>query len=280
MIKKIICPTDFSSVANNAVEYAARLCQALNAELCLLHIESIPTLGPLISAGATLEKNMEGSTEALRELCVEVASTFNIPCTYELKVSGSSLGSSVNKHAGEESLIVCGTSGVDSIYDYFFGTNTYQVAKHAEVPVIVVPANTVFRDLKKMVFAFSYDETTPTFFTYLKDFIEAFHMQLCFLHVSDTYINLSGYKSEVGPDIFEVRKAEIAFELGKNANTEFKQIYSEDIPGSLHHYLLESEADILAMTLHNQDFLAFLRRHSLVRELTETANYPILILPV
>ncbi|MFI5149064.1 MAG: universal stress protein [Bacteroidia bacterium] len=280
MIKKVICPTDFSPIANNAVEYAARLCQTLHAELCLLHLESVPALAPLISSGVVLEQNLETSTESLRNHCVEVSSTFNIPCTYELKISGSGIGNSVNKYTDEESLIVCGTGGVDSIYDYFFGTNTYNVAKHAHVPVIVVPPNTTYRELKKMIFALSYDQTTPAFFKYIKDFIQGFSMELCFLHVSDTYIDLSGYKSEVGPDIFEVRKAEIAFELGAQIKADFKQIYSKDIPGSLHHYLLESNADILAMTLHNQDFLAFLRGHSLVKELTETANYPILILPV
>jgi len=40
MISKILIPTDFSSVANNALDYAIHLAQKTNASLHLLHVNN------------------------------------------------------------------------------------------------------------------------------------------------------------------------------------------------------------------------------------------------
>jgi nucleotide-binding universal stress UspA family protein len=44
MISKILIPTDFSSVANNALDYAIHLAQKTNASLHLLHVNNIPIM--------------------------------------------------------------------------------------------------------------------------------------------------------------------------------------------------------------------------------------------
>jgi nucleotide-binding universal stress UspA family protein len=41
-MRTIIAPTDFSAVSLNAVNYAADLAVAINAELILLHVVQIP----------------------------------------------------------------------------------------------------------------------------------------------------------------------------------------------------------------------------------------------
>lgn len=38
MIKKILCPTDFSEASLTGIEYASKLAQALNAQITLINI--------------------------------------------------------------------------------------------------------------------------------------------------------------------------------------------------------------------------------------------------
>ena len=44
MIKKIICPTDFSKASINAIEYAAKLAKVFNAELLLVNVQVVSPL--------------------------------------------------------------------------------------------------------------------------------------------------------------------------------------------------------------------------------------------
>jgi nucleotide-binding universal stress UspA family protein len=42
MINKILVPTDFSEVANNALQYAISLSLKINAEIHLLYVKNVP----------------------------------------------------------------------------------------------------------------------------------------------------------------------------------------------------------------------------------------------
>ena len=86
MIKKIICPTDFSSVANNAIEYAAKLSQVFNAELMLFHVQVI---SPLQEVGIMLgmgNSNLRGDSRLvanrLKEMSAEINKMFKI-CNFD-----------------------------------------------------------------------------------------------------------------------------------------------------------------------------------------------------
>lgn len=46
-MKKILCPTDFSEPAHNAIAYAAKLAQATNCELTLLNVQSMFDFTPM-----------------------------------------------------------------------------------------------------------------------------------------------------------------------------------------------------------------------------------------
>jgi hypothetical protein len=46
-MKKILCPTDFSETAHNAIAYAAKLAKATNCELTLLNVQSMFDFTPV-----------------------------------------------------------------------------------------------------------------------------------------------------------------------------------------------------------------------------------------
>ena len=52
MINAILLPTDFSDVANNALEYAVKLSEKCGSELHILHIKQIPIADPSFPAEA------------------------------------------------------------------------------------------------------------------------------------------------------------------------------------------------------------------------------------
>ena len=76
-MKKILCPTDFSDAANDAVAYAAKLCHATGAALTLLHVQS---LFDVTAVFQQKEKMLMLAKEELEAQSRQVAKTFKISC--------------------------------------------------------------------------------------------------------------------------------------------------------------------------------------------------------
>jgi len=280
MISRIICPTDFTSIANNAVEYAAGLCKALDAGLLLLHVEQVPANVPLLASGVILDENMSDSMSQLRSLSRDVAENFKIPCSYHVSVARQNIASAIAEQTGEHNLIVMGTNGVDDLYTYFFGSNAYHVARKVKCPALVIPADASYEGIKKMTLAIEYDFKTSTLLDPLKEFIRVFNPELDVVHVSENSFQLEGHRSETGPDLFSSQEAAFREVLGKEGKLEFKQLYSDDFAGAISEFVVESGADLLAITIHTKGIFSSFMGHSVAKELTGTANYPILVFPV
>jgi nucleotide-binding universal stress UspA family protein len=276
MIRKVICPTDFSSTANNAVAYAARMCEAFGVELQLLHIESFYP-GSLLAGGILLDEKVRSDTHTLEKIKNEVTNTFSIPCSFELEAGRVSLADSISKHSNEETLVVIGTGGANDMFKFFFGSNSYHVVKKVKCPVLTVPEGVSYSNLEKLVFALDYSEKSKMLFQQLKFFIGLFDPQITFLHVSEDYVKTYKDKSKSPTDYFRSEAEYIAGQLNSRLKLHFKQLFSDDIYGSIDVYMKESHADLLLMTLHNQGFLSPLLGHPLVKELIETASYPVLV---
>src|ERR1044072_3541096 len=58
MIKKIICPSDLSPAAQNAVAYAAKLCQLTGATLELIHSEPVSALERVFTVRRAMENTL------------------------------------------------------------------------------------------------------------------------------------------------------------------------------------------------------------------------------
>ena len=155
MIKKVLCPTDFAAAASNAVEYAAQLCEALEVELQLLHVESFVP-GPMLEGGILLDEKVRSDTHTLEKIKSQVSDTFRISCSYELEAGRVSLADSISKHSTEDTLVVIGTGGVNDMFKYIFGSNAWQVVKKVKCPVLTVPEGISFTGLQNLVFGLDY----------------------------------------------------------------------------------------------------------------------------
>jgi nucleotide-binding universal stress UspA family protein len=274
MIKKIICPTDFSKCADNAIEYAANLAQTFNAELLLVNVQTITVAAAAASLGegigAEAREGAQQASEKLKFLCAEAKDMFQIEAEFEVDLTAQSLVSTLTDLGGENSLIVMGTNGVDGMYDYFFGTQAYQVIRNAKCPVLVVPESASYSPVRKMAFAWDYNSKSEFSFSQLNEFQQAFNPYFEFLHISN-------HTSGLGHDLFRALRDEIELVLGKDHKVTFKQLYSDDIPGSIDSYMLESRADILAITYYNRGFIRDMFHGTVAKELSGGSEYPILV---
>jgi nucleotide-binding universal stress UspA family protein len=270
MVKKIICPTDFSDVAVNGIEYAAKIAQAFNAELHVLNVQSL--FPEAVIAGPNIREAVLMASDKIKAVCDEAGRAFRISCSYDVEVTNSSLEKAITKKSGGDTVIVMGTNGIDDIYQYLFGTNTYNVVKKSKCPVLLVPEQISFGTIKKIVFAWDYTPRNKAAVLQVKDLMGVFKPEIIFLHVSRQFTDISG-------DVFRVVQEEFTSLLAEMPNVKFEHLYSDELEEGIDHYMISSNADVLAMTFHHRNLLSRILYPSVTKGLSARASYPVLMLP-
>jgi nucleotide-binding universal stress UspA family protein len=154
-MKKILCPTDFSRIGENGVTYAAQLAKRMGATLNLIHVNLLSDTTPEEAlAGAGLS-NAHWS-DVLKKECLEVSNTYNISCYAEPVISVSSVPKRIANLAENFDVVVMGSNGEDNVFQKFFGSTTYRVIKQTGTPVILVPEECTYREIKSIAYAFDY----------------------------------------------------------------------------------------------------------------------------
>lgn len=276
MIKKIICPTDFSSTATNAIEYAAEFAQELNAELQILNVQA---LFPVVAApaGMNINERVAESSKSLAQTCYEINELFHIRSTYQIIATSQNLAKAITEDANENNLIVMGTNGVDDMSQFFFGTNTYHVIKNAKCHVLMVPENTTYGKVTKIVFAWSYETSNDALISILNSMIEIFNPKIIFVpHI--TFLHISKDTSPAANNIFLTLKKEIELEIKEKLTIRFEHLIADDISENINSYMNKSKSDILIMTTPDRGVMGTIFHRSVSKKLTATPEYPILMM--
>ncbi len=272
MISKIVVPTDFSAPAKQAMDYALALSKRLNAEIQILHINQV----------AMVDASMPAETYQMFIKEIEDQTTEQFAKLEQEVLKGSGLKYSMHSRYGfvaeevcdfaqkhEVDLIVMGTTGASGAMGVLFGSNAASVVSKTTVPVIVIPKDTQFKDLTRIVYATDYNEPEFPAMMRLIYFAEQFDCPLDILHVKsdhDRYFNAEN-------NFFKKNRGKISY-----PNIHFVELEKGDIIQSINGYVDEKQVDMLVMAKHNRNFFDRLFHRSLSKQMAFHTHIPLLIL--
>jgi nucleotide-binding universal stress UspA family protein len=269
-MKKILCPTDFSETADQAIAYAAKLCKKIGAELTLLNVQSIFSLPPkeVIKGKYLATKSI---AEQLDDRSYEVMKVFKITCLSEVEPSNSRLSDVIAAKASSYDLVVMGTNGADDLYEFFLGSRSYQVVKKSNTPVLLLPTGCGYKDISTMVFAFDYQESHELPLTQLRKFTSLLESTITILQVKKRYVHEEEAESKEIRDGLKV--------IDNITGVNFETIYADDIGFGIHQYLVKNNIDALALCSIHQGMglIESLFHKSVIKQLSATADYPIYV---
>jgi nucleotide-binding universal stress UspA family protein len=269
-MKKILCPTDFSDVAENAIGYAAKIAQAIGAELVLLNIQSLFERSPkeiVFGDSHTMEK----AAFKLEILSREIASAFKISCYSDVEPSIDPLSSIISENARNADLIVMGTNGANDLYQYFMGSNSYNVALKTSAPILLIPEECSYNQINRILYAFDYlhERTLPLL--QLIPWIEKLKCDLSVLQVmEESYSEDAELDLESLQLLFEARYSD-------RISLVFERVRSSEIAFSIHSHVLKTNADILALCTRHHSLVERLFHKSVIKKISAIASYPVLI---
>ena len=246
VINKILCPTDFSDVAENAFEYTKGLADHFSSSIILLNIsESLPLDAK--SPGDYREELLaENKYRSLQQMHTMIASQPVRDHMIIMDVEEGSVTENIIAIAKAEmpDMIVMGTHGASGVKEYLFGSNTASIIEKVKTFVLAVPEQARFTPPRHIVFAVDYQPYSKEEIKKVDNFVKALGAFLTVLHVLDDDMKV--------PNKLEQEK--IVNELYEPGRMEFKFIHYKDIFEGIKSYTEKSHADILVMKYRPDSF--------------------------
>ncbi len=274
-MRKILIPTDFSNNAMNAINYTCELFKYEVTEIFLMHAfqDDIYTDRALLTRETLNEvtkiiehKSLEQLDKILNEI-QEV--TDNPKHSFKLIAANAQLIDEADRIVDDENIdiIIMGTRGATDDRKLTFGSNTLQILKYVQCPVLAVPVNFKYTPPKHILFPTNY--MIPYKRRELKllcEIASPFRAQIDMLHVSN--ISKLSLRQEDNREF-------IKDELCKN-KIDFKTIKDKNVVNAINQYINEHPIDILVMVNTRHSFLENILYKSTIDKVSLSLDIPFL----
>lgn len=272
-INNILVPIDFSDCSRDALRYAIELAQRINAQLHLIHSYYIPVPATDIGVVADNRDRLD-QEQVIRDawvaLAQEVPELGRINYTHETRMGflTNVVKTAMEKRSYE--LIIMGTKGCTNRLDYFMGSNTYNVARDVNIPVLVVPENHRFSGFKKVAIAADYHQIKEfDNLALVRSLATDFESEIHLLHIS------------ASPESLDITEAEEALSLKdyfSDLNHQFNFVTEAKVAEGIENYAKENEVDLTVIIPRHHNLFERLFKKRITRESVLNAQMCMLVL--
>jgi nucleotide-binding universal stress UspA family protein len=272
MITRILVPTDFSEVADNALKYAIGLALQTKASIHLLHIKNFPIMDPSFPVDALtslIEEMDKVSAKGMEDARVKFLEPSKV--TYTLEETSGFVNDEIERSCKDHNidLIVMGTTGASGLQELLVGSNAATTVGRSEVPVLVIPPSANFHEIKQILYASDYTEPEFPALARLIYFAELNDADITVIHVKtdfDRYFNSAN-------NFFVKNKSHI-----KRENIKLIQSEKADVSDAINHHIDQNPTDMLVLAKHNRSFFDRLFHRSLSKRMAYHTKIPLLVL--
>lgn len=276
-MKRILFPTDFSEVANNAFVHALEFAKIVQGELIVLHTFELPIVDNqffpqnymVIYESVELAQfdMFKDEIPKLRAIALE-RNLDHVKMTHRLM--DGELIYNVKKAIEEDKIdfVVMGTSGITGWEAFFSNSNSSNVISGINVPMLCVPKEAGYNPIKTIGFTTRFRHKDKDA---LKDVLKIAHKMQAQIHC--LYVKTSA--SDVSHEMINEWESEF-----KKDPIVFSVIYSDEVEASILDFILQKSIDVLTMLTYKRSFLESLFHHSFTKKMTNSLDIPILTFPI
>lgn len=272
-IRNILVPTDFSATARNAFEYAKMLAEVFEANITVVHVQ------PSILAASEITIPIYGgdADERVKEAMNEfIADTSDADVMVQTDVRTKIVKGETTSHLVELSrsnaydLIVMGMTGLQDFMDKIIGTTSLDVSNQAECPVLLVPRDTEWQRVDRILFAADRSTATPKMVRSCLNWAENLTAKLYFVHIDEDPKGDFKLTETIWEELFHKSDPSVAFEI--------KTINSSDIVGELTKYAKEETIDWFVFVSKHRNFWQNIIHRSISQNVAFATAKPILVM--
>lgn len=176
-MKRILVPTDFSEISQNALKTAAQIAKKSNAEIIILHVLELPhQMTDAIIGGVSIPETMlfiKRANELLDKISLQ-PHLDEIPVTEIVKMDKAVQGILQISKDYDIDLIVMGTHGSSGIQESLIGSVTEKVILKSEIPILVIKEEILNFRAADIVFVADFGKLTKRPFEKFLNFVNFF----------------------------------------------------------------------------------------------------------
>lgn len=267
-MKKILVPTDFSPVADNALKYAIEIAAVFKSKIYLYHFYSFDRFNydlGIPKDQQPYKKEVEGRMERTKMKFEEEIKAKGI--SIETYVKEDSIFSLFTTKVAEYGIdmIVMGSKGTTGMTKFFFGNVASSALQLVKVPVLVVPPHHVFNQLRHIVLALDHMKVAPDVLSPLQKAVTKFGGQVTILNVKENIPNGSDKKPDIGLE---------------GVKTTFREVQlSKSINNTINEFIQKEPCDLLCMVRRKKGFFKKFFTKSITEVQVFCNEIPLLVLP-
>ncbi len=275
-MRTILVPSDFSDASLNAALYALGFAEQVGAKkIIFYHTYNVPitvTADPTLYNVENLdfEELKSAAQNGLLEFEAQLNDISHPDVEISLLANYGFLTDDIHKTCIESNadLIIMGISGGGIITENILGSDTVIVARESNIPVIIVPAHTPFKQLKKLLLVSDFIDIESTLpYLALKVLLEATKSELHILNIaSGAYDSFNSTSQECFTiiDLLDPIVPVFHFEI------------CQDFVKGINGFANKIEADIVIVVPKKHGFLESLFYKSHTKELAFHCQLPLL----
>jgi nucleotide-binding universal stress UspA family protein len=272
-MKTILVPTDFSSNAETALNYALGLAKLFQSEIILFNAWNL--LHTKASMFITIKNILQ--EKAIEDLMETKQKILSDPQNWGIEIKTVTMmgdAAPLIKRLARKinaDMIVMGTQGATGLKKIFMGSNTAEVIANAPCPVLAIPAKARFMSLKKIVFASNFGDEDISTLKNLSKIAGYFGSEIIVAHVAD--IDSPDYKK------FESHSDILAGAIPYKPLV-FKFFAGTNVVKGLNELVRSLKVDMLAMSTKKRNSIERVFEKSLTKDMAYIAEIPFLSFPV
>lgn len=277
IMKRLLCPIDFSEVSINALEFAVAIGEKENSDLTLLNIFSTKDFDNILGSEhvkGKYDKLLALAESKLKAISKEILRVSKkkglLSCNY--KLMPGKIVDVLTELANEAKcqLIVIGTTGHSAYERKYLGGKAESIIQHTHCSVLCVPENHSFHGIKKIIYATDYQEEDKLAIQQLAALAKVLKAEVEVLHVSH-------HDDIIDKVIYEEFKREL-MRFVNYKKISFNRVVFKHVAEGLDEYMKEIDADLLVLLNKKLNFLKSLFHRSLTQHLSKFTDYPLMIL--
>jgi nucleotide-binding universal stress UspA family protein len=268
-MKRILVPTDFSPVADHAMNYAIEIAAKFESELLLDHVytfhRKVDFNWDYPEDEQPYVKNIERQMNFTKQKFMDKIKQKGLKIQTSVREANvfALFGSRVKKHNID--LIIMGSKGASGLEKVIFGSVAATALEMANVPVLVVPPNHAFRPLKQLVMATDLDEVSTNILSPLQKLAVKFDAKVTVLNVNTNSNKKENYKNNI---------------RFKDVETIYSEVpLSQSINESINEFVKKNNFDLMCMIRREKGFLESIFKKSITKTQVYNSTIPLLVLP-
>ncbi len=279
MIKKIICPVDFSPTSENALRYALRLADHFQAEISLLHVMlpemEVATEVPL-SMPVVNRRQLDDAKEELQHFSDRVLTSVieqlkHAPVLYrDLEVGAPAPMINQIAQREEADLVIMGTHHPEQA-SWLFGSIARATIQRPNVPVLIVPDHYRYTSPQHITFATDLRTTDPLHLLETASLLRSFQPIIRCVHVTTP--------DEPAHDLDLTDFARIFNDEAQDCPITFHELEEEDVTVALEQFNIVYHTDLQVMIRPKRGFLEGLFHYSQCKRTAKQTEVPLLVIP-